>query len=107
MPWLNLRRWWLVSAVLGILAGILWWAITDTATWTVTKGGTSINNDETRLQFGAVVSFVLIGAGICALLGFAIAFFSEVSWPAVPAVAGPSGGSSPAARKPAIASTVG
>ena len=59
MSWLRLRRWWLVSAVLGVLGGILWWAITDTATWTITKGGTSISNDETRLQFGAIVSFVL------------------------------------------------
>ena len=87
MPWLTLRRWWLVAAVLGVLGGILWWAITDTATWTVIKGGTSISNDETRLQFGAIVNFVLIGAGICAVLGFAVAFVSEVSWPAIPAVA--------------------
>jgi hypothetical protein len=73
--------------VLGVLGGILWWAVTDTATWTVTKGGTTISNDETRLQFGAIVTFVLIGAGICAVLGFAVVFLSEVTWPAIPAVA--------------------
>lgn len=81
-----IRRWWVVSAVLGVLGGVGWWAITDTATWTVIKGGTSISNDETRLQFGAIVSFVLVGAVICAVLGFAVAFFAEVSWPAIPAV---------------------
>ena len=74
MTRLGFRRWWLVSVVLGVLAGVLWWAITDTATWTVVKDGTSISNDETRLQFGAIVNYVLIGLGVCAVLGFAVAF---------------------------------
>ena len=87
MSWLSFRRWWLVAFVLGVLGGVLWWAITDTATYTVTKGGTSLGDDEMRLQFGVIVNFVLIGAGICVLLGLAVAFFSELSWPAVPAVA--------------------
>jgi len=87
VTWLSFRRWWLIAFVLGVLGGVLWWAITDTATYTVTKGGTSLGDDEMRLQFGAIVNFVLIGAGICALLGFAVAFFSDLSWPAVPAVA--------------------
>ena len=87
MTRLGFRRWWLVSVVLGVLAGVLWWAITDTATWTVVKDGTSISNDETRLQFGAIVNYVLIGLGVCAVLGFAVAFVSDVSWPAIPAVA--------------------
>jgi len=77
----------MVAFGLGVLGGVLWWAITDTATYTVTKGGTSLGDDEMRLQFGAIVNFVLIGAGICALLGFAVSSFSEVSWPAIPAVA--------------------
>jgi hypothetical protein len=87
MSWLSLRRWWLVAFVLGVLGGVLWWAITDTATYTVTKGGTSLRDDEMRQQFGAVVNFVLIGAGVCAVLGFVIAIVSDLSWPAVPAVA--------------------
>ena len=87
MSWLNFRRWWLVAFVLGVLGGLLWWAITDTATYTVTKGGTVLGDDEMRLQFGAIVKFVLIGAGVCALLGLAVAFSSELSWPAIPAVA--------------------
>lgn len=87
MSWLSFRRWWLVAFVLGVLGGVLWWAITDTATFTVTKGGTSLADDEMRRQFGAVVNFVLVGAGICALLGIAVAFVSDLSWPAVPAVA--------------------
>ena len=87
MSWLSFRRWWLVAFVLGVLGGVLWWAITDTATYTVTKGGTSLADDEMRRQFGAIVNFVLVGAGICAVLGFAIAFFSDLSWPAIPAVA--------------------
>ena len=91
MTWLSFRRWWLVAFVLGALGGVLWWAITDTATFTVTKTGTSLGDDEMRLQFGAIVNFVLIGAGICALLGFAVAFVSDLSWPAVPAVAMMSG----------------
>jgi hypothetical protein len=86
MSWLSFRRWWVVAFVLGLLGGVLWWAITDTATYTVTKGGTSLGDDEMRRQFGAIVNFVLVGAGICAVLGFAIAFFSDLSWPAVPAV---------------------
>ena len=87
MSWLSFRRWWLVAFVLGVLGGVLWWALTDTATFTVTKTGTSLGDDEMRLQFGAIVNFVLIGAGICALLGLAVAYVSNVSWPAVPAVA--------------------
>jgi hypothetical protein len=87
VSWGSFRRWWLVAFVLGVLGGVLWWAITDTATYTVTKRGTLLGDDEMRLQFGAIVNFVLIGAGICALLGLAVAFFSELSWPAVPAVA--------------------
>jgi MFS family permease len=87
MSWLSFRRWWLVAFVLGVLSGVLWWAITDTATFTVTKDGTSLGDDEMRLQFGAIVSFVLIGAGVCALLGFAVAYVSDLSWPAIPAVA--------------------
>lgn len=77
----------MVALVLGLLGGVLWWAITDTATYTVTKEGTSLPDDEMRLQFGAIVNFVIIGAGICVLLGFAVALVSDVSWPAVPAVA--------------------
>lgn len=87
MSWLSLGRWWVVALVLGVLGGVLWWAITDTAIYTVTKGGTTLGDDEMRRQFGAIVNFVLIGAGICALLGFAVAFFSELSWPAIPTVA--------------------
>ena len=86
MPDMNLRRWWLVSLMLGVLGGVLWWAITETATWTITKDGTSISNDETRLQFGAIVNFVLIGTGGCLLLGFAVAYVSQVSWTAIPLV---------------------
>lgn len=87
MTWRSFRRWWLAAFVLGVLGGVLWWAITDTATFTVTKGGTSLGDDEMRLQFGAIVNFVLIGAGICVLLGFAVAYFTELSWPAIPLVA--------------------
>jgi len=87
MSWLSFRRWWLVAYVLGVLGGVLWWAITDTAVYTVTKDGTSLGDDEMRRQFGVIVNFVLVGAGICAVLGFAIAFFSDVTWPAIPAVA--------------------
>lgn len=87
MSLLSFRRWWLVSFLLGVLGGVLWWAITETATYTVTKGGVSLADDEMRRQFGAMVNFVIIGAGICVPLGFAIAFFSELSWPAVPLIA--------------------
>jgi len=87
VSWLSLRRWWLIAFVLGVLGGVLWWAITDTATYTVTKDGVSLRDDELRQQFGAIVNFVIVGAGICVLLGFAVALFSDVSWPAVPAVA--------------------
>ena len=87
MTWFSFRRWWLVAFVLGVLGGILWWAITDTATFVATKDGTSLGDDEMRLQFGVIVNFVLIGAGICVLLGFGVAFWSDVTWPAVPAVA--------------------
>lgn len=87
MSWLSFRRWWLTAFVVGVLAGVLWWAITDTASWTITKDGPSTTDDETRQQFGAIVNFVLIGAGLSAVLGFAVAYFSDVSWPAVPAVA--------------------
>lgn len=86
MSWLSFRRWWLVAFVVGVLGGVLWWAITDTATYIVTKGGVSLADDEMRQQFGAIVNFVLIGAVVCAVLGFAVAFFSDPSWPAVPAV---------------------
>jgi hypothetical protein len=87
VTWLSFRRWWVVAFVLGIVGGAAWWAITDTATYTVTKGGATLGDDEMRRQFGAIVNFVLIGAGICALFGFAVAFFSDLSWPAIPAVA--------------------
>ena len=91
MSWLSFRRWLLVAFVLGVLGGVLWWAVTDTATFTVTKSGTSLGDDEMRLQFGAIVNFVLIGAGMCALLGLAVAFASDLTWPAIPAVAVMSG----------------
>lgn len=87
MPGMSFRRWLMVAFVLGILGGVLWWAITDTATFVATKEGTSLGDDEMRLQFRAIINFVFVGAGICALLGFAVAFASDVSWPAVPAVA--------------------
>lgn len=87
MSWVSFRRWWVAAFVLGLAAGFLWWGISDTATFTVTKDGVDIRNDEARLQFGAIVNFVAVGAGACLLLGFAVAFLSDVSWPAVPAVA--------------------
>jgi hypothetical protein len=87
MSWVSFRRWWAISLLVGLAAGLLWWGVTDTATFTITADGAEVGNDETRHQFGAVVNFVLIGAGACLLLGFAVAFFSDVSWPAVPAVA--------------------
>jgi hypothetical protein len=87
MSWVSFRRWWLIAFVLGLAAGVLWWGITDTATFTITKDGVDIRDDETRRQFGAIVNFVGIGAGVCIVLGFLVAFFSDVSWPAVPAVA--------------------
>jgi hypothetical protein len=84
-------RWCVIALVLGLAAGLLWWGITDTATFTITKDGVDIRDDETRRQFGAIVNFVAIGAGLCLLLGFSVAFFSDVSWPAVPIVAFMSG----------------
>lgn len=87
MSWVSFFRWWAVALVLGVAAGLLWWGITDTATFTITKDGIDIRDDETRRQFGAIVNFVAIGAGACVLLGFAVAFFSDVFWPAVPIVA--------------------
>lgn len=86
MTWLSFRRWWLIAFVLGVLGGVVWWAVTDTAVYTVTKSGTDLRDDEMRRQFGAIVNFVLVGAGASVLLGLAIAFFSDVSWPAIPAV---------------------
>jgi hypothetical protein len=83
----SFRRWWVVAFFVGVAAGVLWWGITDTATFTITKDGVDIRDDETRQQFGAIVNFVFVGAGVCLLLGFLVAFFSDVSWPAVPAVA--------------------
>lgn len=91
MSWVSFVRWWAVALLLGLAAGLLWWAITDTATFTITKDGIDIRDDETRRQFGVIVNFVAIGAGLCLLFGFAVALFSDVSWPAVPIVAVMSG----------------
>jgi hypothetical protein len=83
----SFRRWWVVAFLAGLAAGLLWWGVTDTATWSVTKDGPVMTDDNVRRQFGVIVNFVFIGAGVSLLLGFAVAFFSDVHWPAVPLVA--------------------
>ncbi|MFL6090808.1 MAG: hypothetical protein ACJ71Z_11785 [Aeromicrobium sp.] len=87
MTWKTFRRWSAAAFVVGLAAGALWWSITDTATFTITRDGADIGDAETRRQFGAIVNFVFVGAGVCSLMGLAVAFLSDVSWPAIPAVA--------------------
>jgi hypothetical protein len=81
------RRWWCVSVLLGIAAGLVWWAITDTGRWVITAAGATMSEGQSQRQFGAVVTFVIIGAVACTLFGLIITLAVGEHWWLVPAVA--------------------
>jgi len=85
------RRWWYGSALVGILGGVVWWAITTPPLWVITAQGATMTEGQSRHQFGAVVSFVIIGAVLCLLLGVAVTLRAGEHWWLVPAVAAMSG----------------
>jgi hypothetical protein len=82
-----IRRWWFASALLGVIAGVVWWAVTDTASWVITAQGATMSEEESQRQFGAIVTFVIIGAVVCLLLGVTLTLVVGEHWWLVPAVA--------------------
>lgn len=87
MTWTSVRRWWAIAFLIGVVAGVVWWAIADTATFIVTSDGVDLPDNEMREQFGVVAQFVIVGAVTSVLLGFVLGLTTNVSWPAVPIVA--------------------
>jgi len=81
------RRWWYVSVLLGIASGVVWWAVTDTGRWVVTAAGATMSEGQSQRQFGAIVTFVIIGAVACLLFGLVITLAVGEHWWLVPAVA--------------------
>ena len=83
------RRWWTAAVLLGVGGGVAWRLVTHPALWSVTETGLSMTEDQSRHQFGAVVNFVLIGAIVAVLFGFALGVTrTDVGWRLVPSVAG-------------------
>lgn len=85
------RRWWYLAVVLGVLAGVVWWAVTDTGQWVITAEGASMSEGQSQLEFGAIVNFVFVGAAVCSLFGLLITLVVGARWWLVPAVAVMSG----------------
>jgi hypothetical protein len=85
------RRWWYLSVLLGIVAGVVWWAVTDTGRWVITAAGATMSEGQSQRQFGAIVTFVIIGAVVCFLFGLVITLAVGEHWWLVPAVAVMSG----------------
>lgn len=86
-PGVSARRWWHLAALLGVVAGVVWWAVTDTAAWVITADGASMGEAAAQHQFGAIVNFVMIGAVVCFLLGLVVTLVAGARWWVVPAVA--------------------
>jgi len=81
------RRWWLAAGLLGVIGGVVWWAIPDTAIWVVNAEGATMTEGQSAHQFGAIVRFVVVGAVICFLLGVAMTVTVGEHWWLVPVVA--------------------
>jgi hypothetical protein len=82
-----LRRWWPAAGLLGVIGGVVWWAITGTAIWVVTAEGATMSEGQSAHQFGAIVRFVIVGAVLCFLFGVAITVAVGEHWWLVPMVA--------------------
>jgi hypothetical protein len=81
-------RWSVLMLAVGALAGFVWWWLAEPAEWEVTAQGITLTEDAVRSQFGAVVTFVIIGAAVCtawALLAGHI--LRDLGWPLVPVFA--------------------
>lgn len=87
MKSMTVRRWGYLSVPLGLLSGVLWWAITDTGRWVITAAGATMTEGQSQRQFGAIVTFVIIGAVVCFLLGLCMTLVVGEHWWLVPAVA--------------------
>jgi hypothetical protein len=86
-----LRRWWPASALLGVVGGVVWWQLADTAVWVVTREGATMSEEQSARRFGAIVTFVIVGAVLCLLFGLVMTVLVGEHWFLVPAVAVMSG----------------
>jgi hypothetical protein len=73
-----------VPILVGIVAGLLWVALTDRWYWTVTNGRLTMGEAAAIGQFRAVAMFVAIGVGVCAVWGAMVGATSRASWRLVP-----------------------
>jgi hypothetical protein len=86
------RQWWFAApGLLGILGGVVWWGVAKPAMWIVTSQGVTLSENQSRHQFGVVISFVVVGAVISFLFGVVITLRAREHWVLVPAVATTSG----------------
>lgn len=73
---------------LGVGGGLLWLWLAEPAEWEVTTQGIILTEDAARGQFAVVVTFVIIGAGLCLLWGWAAGrSLRELGWVLVPVFA--------------------
>lgn len=75
--------------VLGVVGGLLWLWLAESAEWEVTELGTILTEDAARGQFAVVVMFVGLGAGLCFVWGWIAGHaLRELGWVLVPVFAG-------------------
>ena len=84
---MTLPRWSLAALISGVVGGVVWRFVTHPAIWVVTAAGATMSEDQSARQFGAVVTFVVIGAVISFLFGVAITMRLGDHWSLVPLVA--------------------
>ncbi len=83
--------WWSVAVMLllGAGSGALWAALAQPAEWEVRADGSVVLTQiASRDQFGVIVVFVLIGAAVALVWGFATTFLlKDLGWRLTPLVA--------------------
>jgi hypothetical protein len=82
-----LRRWLPASVLLGVVGGLAWWRLADTAVWVVTAEGATMSEEQSARRFGAIVTFVAVGAVLCFVFGLVMTLAVGEHWTLVPVVA--------------------
>lgn len=77
--------WVIILLALGALGGLVWLWLAEPAEWEVTEQGTVLTESAARGQFAVVVTFLLVGAVLCFVWGWAAGrSLRELGWRLVP-----------------------
>jgi hypothetical protein len=88
----HLMLWCVGLLVLGAVGGVVWLWLAEPAEWEVTARGIVLTEDAARGQFAVVVTFVILGAALCFVWGWAAGHvLRQLGWILVPVFAGVAG----------------